>query len=102
MNILTSNFPNFWHRYIWRGHVLLGAIGSASSDATVRLACYIVNTADYCAENIPKLEENIKSRIDSSFIDQVDMEKQQDDMYDAINVSDPISCLGLCTRNEQT
>lgn len=97
-NILTSKLPRpATSAASGEATYSLGELGS-KSDATLRLACYIVNTADYCAENIPKLEDNIKTRIDEAFEDDIDMESQQDGMYDVINTAIRVLASGLCSQ----
>jgi vacuolar protein sorting-associated protein 53 len=67
-------------------------------DDIPRLACYIVNTADYCLESMPKLEENIQNRIDDEFQEKVDLEEEQDAMYEVINMAIKVLASGLQSR----
>ena len=46
--------------------------------------CYVVNTAAYCAETIPQLEESIKSKIDDRYKESVDLNHEQESFYDVI------------------
>ena len=46
--------------------------------------CYTVNTADYCAETLPQLEEVIRSKIDASYRDTVDLGPERELFYDVV------------------
>ncbi|CAM9440950.1 unnamed protein product, partial [Phaeothamnion confervicola] len=62
-----------------------GGGGSGGSGSTLRIAegsevgvCYVINTAEYCAEILPQLEEMIRNKIEPSYKDSIDMRAEQD------------------------
>lgn len=71
--------------------------GSEGNDVP-KLACYIINTADYCLESMPKLEENIQNRIDEKYAENIDLENEQDAMYDVITTATKVLASGLQAR----
>jgi hypothetical protein len=44
--------------------------------------CYIVNTCEYCAENLPKLQDAIQDKVDEEFKEKIDLDPQRDGFYD--------------------
>ncbi len=56
------------------------------------LVCYIITTCEYCAEVLPQLEETVKSRVDSAYKYEIDVQLEQDAFHDltisAIRVSE--------------
>jgi len=44
--------------------------------------CYIVNTSEYCAENLPKLQDAIEDKIAEQYKDDVDLDPQIDGFHD--------------------
>ena len=46
--------------------------------------CYVVNTAEYCADTIPQLEELVKFKIDPLYSERVTFQGEQDLFYDVI------------------
>jgi vacuolar protein sorting-associated protein 53 len=52
--------------------------GTPSRNPTVEDTVLVLNTADYCYNTCNALEEKIKSRIDDSFKDSVDLQSQAD------------------------
>ena len=67
-------------------------------DDIPRLACYIVNTAEYCLDNMPKLQENIQSRIDDEYKERIDLEEDEDSFYEVINAAIKVLAGGLQNR----
>lgn len=59
--------------------------GVALSDRELILACYIVNTGEYCNETIPALEGNIRDRIDDPFKEQIDLSSIQENYTQLIH-----------------
>jgi len=53
-----------------------GAPGGSASSDPVAVACYALNTAEYCAETAEQLGEIVKGKIDAAYVDQVDTEKE--------------------------
>jgi vacuolar protein sorting-associated protein 53 len=49
--------------------------------------CYVVNTAEYCADTIPQLEDLIKSKIDEPYREKVSLTAEQDVFFDVIATS---------------
>ena len=47
---------------------------------------------------MPKLEENIQNRIDEEFKEKIDLEDEQDAMYDVITMSTKVLASGLQAR----
>ena len=68
------------------------------SDDIPRLACYIVNTAEYCLDNMPKLQDNIQSRIDDEYKERIDLEEDEDSFYEVINAAIKVLAGGLQNR----
>eukprot|EP00611_Tribonema_gayanum_P022026 TRINITY_DN4353_c0_g1_i2.p1 TRINITY_DN4353_c0_g1~~TRINITY_DN4353_c0_g1_i2.p1 ORF type:complete len:360 (-),score=131.75 TRINITY_DN4353_c0_g1_i2:204-1256(-) len=62
--------------------------------------CYVINTAEYCAETLPQLEEIIKSKIDLSYKDSIDLTPEQDQFHDVIMQAIRVLHIGLETRAE--
>ena len=103
--ILNSKLPKPMNAGLagLKGNTSAGGIESkkykfGEDDEIPRLACYIINTADYCLDSMPKLEENIQNRIDEKFKEQVDMEEEQDAMYEVINMAVQVLASGLISR----
>lgn len=44
---------------------------------TATTLCFVLNSAEYCADTVSQLEDMVKSKIDTAFVDAVDMEKEQ-------------------------
>lgn len=40
--------------------------------------CFAINTAEYCKETIPGLEESLSGYLDSPFSDQVDLQNEEE------------------------
>ncbi|CAM9703482.1 unnamed protein product [Laminaria digitata] len=62
--------------------------------------CYVVNTAEYCADILPQLEDMIKSKMDPSFAEKVDLAEEQEPYYNVITQSIRVLVSGLETRVE--
>jgi len=54
---------------------------------TATTLCFVLNSAEYCADTVSQLEDMVKSKIDTAFVDAVDMEKEQDLFYGNITNS---------------
>ena len=56
--------------------------------------CYIANTAEYCAENLPKLQDHVEDKIDERFQEGIDLDPQIDGFHDvaAHAVKTLVSC----------
>ncbi|CAM9146270.1 unnamed protein product [Choristocarpus tenellus] len=62
--------------------------------------CYTVNTAEYCADILPQLEEMIRSKMDACFADKVEFAEEQELYYDIIAQAIKVLVSGLETRVE--
>ena len=62
-------------------------ISARPSENFEKEVCYVVNTAEYCAETIPQLEELIKSKIDEQYKESVDLNEEKEFFYDIIAAS---------------
>ncbi|KAJ8601265.1 hypothetical protein CTAYLR_003283 [Chrysophaeum taylorii] len=51
---------------------------------SMEATCYCLNTAEYCAETVEQLADIIKSKIQSQYVDQIDLEEQQEAFHDVI------------------
>ena len=51
----------------------------------VRIACYVVNTAAYCAETVPKVGDIVVRLIQEPFKEHVDMEAEAEYFYDMLS-----------------
>lgn len=64
---------------------LPGDTYSISDDAegvnTLRKACLVVNSAQYCGDTLPQLEELIKNKIDSAFKEHVSLTEIQEEFF---------------------
>ena len=49
------------------------------------LVCFAINTAEYCKETIPNLEESLTSYLDSPFSDQVDLQNEEEAFNQMMN-----------------
>ena len=49
--------------------------------------CHVINTSEYCAVTVPKLSENILSKIDEAYKDQVDFEPVESRFFDVVNIA---------------
>ncbi|GLE06751.1 hypothetical protein PINS_up016267 [Pythium insidiosum] len=69
-----------------------GAPGSADSQAALRVIklgekqeeelCFVINTAEYCAETLPSLEEVIRAKIDKAFAESIELSQEIDTFHD--------------------
>eukprot|EP00750_Incisomonas_marina_P002486 INCI12364.1.p1 GENE.INCI12364.1~~INCI12364.1.p1 ORF type:complete len:796 (-),score=180.58 INCI12364.1:2409-4796(-) len=57
--------------------------GLAEKD--VRIACYVVNTAAYCAETVPKVGDIVTRLIQEPFKEHIDMEAESEYFYDMLS-----------------
>jgi hypothetical protein len=64
------------------------------------LLCRVINTAEYCADVIPKMEEMIKSKISYHFVADVDMTAQVGVFQDVISHSMAILVSGTIEKTE--
>lgn len=44
--------------------------------------CFVINTAEYCAETLPSLEEVIRAKIDKAFADSIELANEIDTFHD--------------------
>ncbi|KAF4140520.1 Vps53-like N-terminal domain-containing protein [Phytophthora infestans] len=67
------------------------ALDSSSSGASnkVKLSdkqeeelCFVINTAEYCAETLPSLEEVIRAKIDKAFSEAIELSQEIDTFHD--------------------
>lgn len=61
-----------------------GPGGGKAVEGVEKEVCYVVNTAEYCADTVPQLEELVKSKIDSAYTEKVSFQTEQDNFYDVI------------------
>ena len=54
-------------------------------------ACFVLNSAEYCAETVSQLEEMIQGRIDEAYAGAINLEEEQDLFY--TNVSNAVQVL---------
>lgn len=68
-----------------------GGSGSNASNNTlkIRLAdkqeeelCFVINTAEYCAETLPSLEDVIRAKIDKAYSDSIELAAEMDTFHD--------------------
>ncbi|KAI9989159.1 hypothetical protein PInf_019298 [Phytophthora infestans] len=68
-----------------------GGLDSSSSGAgnKVKLSdkqeeelCFVINTAEYCAETLPSLEEVIRAKIDKAFSEAIELSQEIDTFHD--------------------
>ncbi|ETI39943.1 hypothetical protein F443_14530 [Phytophthora nicotianae P1569] len=68
-----------------------GGLDSSSSGASnkVKLSdkqeeelCFVINTAEYCAETLPSLEEVIRAKIDKAFSEAIELSQEMDTFHD--------------------
>jgi vacuolar protein sorting-associated protein 53 len=64
------------------------------------LACRVINTAEYCAEVIPKLEGQIKQKIHMTLAKDVDMSSQSDIFFDVVAFAIDELVAGLLGRTD--
>ena len=62
--------------------------------------CYIINTAEYCTDTIPQLEEMIRSKIDLTYVDSVSFTPEVDDFHEVIAQAVRVLILALECRFE--
>ncbi|CAM9322492.1 unnamed protein product [Hapterophycus canaliculatus] len=62
--------------------------------------CYVVNTAEYCADILPQLEDMIKAKMGASFAEKVDLTEEQEPYYNVITQAVRVLVSGLETRVE--
>ena len=54
-------------------------------------ACFVLNSAEYCAETVSQLEEMIQGRIDDAYAEAISLEEEQDLFY--TNISNAVHVL---------
>ncbi|RMX67122.1 hypothetical protein DD238_004879 [Peronospora effusa] len=68
-----------------------GGLDSASSGANSKVIlgdkqeeelCFVINTAEYCAETLPSLEEVIRATIDKAFSEAIELSQEIDTFHD--------------------
>jgi len=57
--------------------------GVAGADA-VASACYVLNTAEYCAETVEQLGDIVRGKIDKAYVGQVDMDREVEAFHDVV------------------
>ena len=62
--------------------------------------CYLINTAEYCSEVIPQLEESIKQRMDPQYASKVDLSTEVDAFVDLMAHSLKVLTSGIMDRLE--
>ncbi|CAM9358933.1 unnamed protein product, partial [Chrysoparadoxa australica] len=65
-----------------------------------RTVCYVANTAEYCAETLPQLEEMVKGKVHLSYRDCIDLNSEQELFYDVIAGAMKALASGLETNLE--
>mmetsp|Transcript_6722 Transcript_6722/g.8843 ORF Transcript_6722/g.8843 Transcript_6722/m.8843 type:complete len:874 (+) Transcript_6722:83-2704(+) len=68
------------------------------ADGAEQKICYVVNTAEYCAETLPQLAEMIRSRIDETYKDSISTEKEQEDFHEVVAHAMKVIVSGLESR----
>ncbi|OQR95008.1 vacuolar protein sorting-associated protein 53 [Achlya hypogyna] len=75
---------------------------AASQAARWRLAenqeeelCFVINTAEYCAETLPSLEDVIRAKIDPAYADAIELAKETDMCHDVAAAAMKCIVLGL-------
>ncbi|CEG46053.1 vacuolar protein sorting-associated protein 53 [Plasmopara halstedii] len=52
------------------------------SEKQVEELCFVINTAEYCAETLPSLEEVIRAKIDTAFSEAIELSHEIDSFHD--------------------
>ncbi|CAN0348631.1 unnamed protein product [Ectocarpus sp. 6 AP-2014] len=90
-NLLLAKLPTAQGTAVQQQHLVDGG------EVTV---CYVINTAEYCADILPQLEEMVKSKMDASFKEKVDLAEEQEPYYNVITQAVRVLVSGLETRVE--
>jgi len=56
----------------------------ALNEGTARMCCFVLNSAEYCAETIEQLEELIRGKVDEHFREKIELETQGDQFFATI------------------
>ncbi|KAJ0409715.1 hypothetical protein ATCC90586_003223 [Pythium insidiosum] len=69
-----------------------GSTGGADGQAALKVIklgekqeeelCFVINTAEYCAETLPSLEEVIRAKIDKAFAESIELSQEIDTFHD--------------------
>ncbi len=75
-----ANFAGSLVRHLPGSHsvALADSTNRPNFDAKIERACAIIGTADYCANTVQQLEENISKLVDDSFSPDIDMSKERE------------------------
>ncbi|OQS02626.1 vacuolar protein sorting-associated protein 53, partial [Thraustotheca clavata] len=65
------------------------------SDKQEEELCFVINTAEYCAETLPSLEEVIRNRIDPAYAEAIELSKETDTYHDVAAAAMKCIVLGL-------
>ena len=80
------------------------AQGSAGAyrlpEGSEKVVCYVINTAEYCAEITPQLQDIIRNKIDKAYVDSIDLSAAQDNFQDVVATAIRALVLGLQGRLE--
>ncbi|KDO27726.1 hypothetical protein SPRG_07353 [Saprolegnia parasitica CBS 223.65] len=57
--------------------------------------CFVINTAEYCAETLPSLEDVIRAKIDPAYTDAIELAKETDTCHDVATAAMKCIVLGL-------
>ncbi|CAG8483524.1 16677_t:CDS:10 [Rhizophagus irregularis] len=73
---------------IYASDVLIGRIprGNMTRDE-LKLTCLILNTADYCYNTIPQLEDKLKEKIDEEYKDKINFDEEREGFLNVVATS---------------
>ncbi|GBG26143.1 Vacuolar protein sorting-associated protein 53-like [Hondaea fermentalgiana] len=63
----------------------LPAVGKGLSPASARMACHVLNSAEYCAETVEQLEALIQGKIDEDFREKISLEDEVDTFFGTVD-----------------
>ncbi|TMW56723.1 hypothetical protein Poli38472_006733 [Pythium oligandrum] len=78
-----------------------GAFKVKLGDKQEEELCFIINTAEYCAETLPSLEEVIRAKIDKAFSDSIELSQEIDTFHDVGAAAMKCIVAGLDTMLEE-
>ena len=67
-------------------------------EGSEKVVCYVINTAEYCAEITPQLQDIIRNKIDKAYVDSIDLSAAQDNFQDVVATAIRALVLGLCLQ----
>ncbi|CAM9907786.1 unnamed protein product [Scytosiphon promiscuus] len=91
-NLLQAKLPNLQGSAALQQHL--------AEDGECVAVCYVVNTAEYCADILPQLEDMIKGKMGASFAEKVDLTEEQEPYYNVITQAVRVLVSGLESRVE--